>query len=96
MEEHDFDEQDLPPAPDKIGLASVKKARWVLVVLVVVVLVVLVVFVGSRRSLAGLKSSGRPVGRISTWWRPPKLPWSRVMTKNPNFFTTIYTTTISM
>ena len=32
-----------------------------------VVLVVLVVFVGSRRSLAGLKSSGRSVGRISTW-----------------------------
>ena len=46
-----------------------------------VVLVVLVVFVGSRRSLAGLESSGRSVGRISTWWRPPKLPWSRVMTK---------------
>ena len=34
----------------------------------VLVVVVLVVFVGSRRSLAGLKSSGRSVGRISTWW----------------------------
>ena len=42
----------------------------VLVVMVLVVLVVLVVFVGSRRSLAGLESSGRSVGRISTKWRP--------------------------
>merc|ERR1712078_609648 len=64
------------------AIRSKLNSRGVLVVLVVVVvLVVLVVFVGSRRSLAGLESSGRPVGRISTWWRPQKLPWSRVMTK---------------
>ena len=53
-------------------------------------------FLGSRRSLAGVKISGRSVGRISTWWRPPKLPWSRVMTKKTPNFTTIYTTTISI
>ena len=40
-------------------------------------------FLGSRRSLAGFKSSGRSVGKISTRRRRPKLPWSRVMTKKP-------------
>ena len=45
------------------NLRSKLNSRGVLVVLVVVVLVVLVVFVGSRRSLAGLKSSGRSAGK---------------------------------
>ena len=31
--------------------------------------------------LEGWKSSGRPVGKMSTKWRPSKPPWSRVMTK---------------
>ena len=53
-------------------------------------------FLSCRRSLAGLKSSGRPIGTISTNFRQNPSGGFRAMTKKPSNFTTINTTTISM
>ena len=52
------------------------------------------VFLSFRRSLEVFKSSGRPVGRISTQWRTSKLPWSRVMTKKSKKLTSTKATSM--
>ena len=48
------------------------------------------------RSVEGLESSGRPVGFISTKWRPSNLPWSRVMTEKPKKLTSKKVTSIKV
>ena len=53
-------------------------------------------FLSSRRSLEGLKSSGRLVGRISTYFRQKRFGGFRAMIKNAKKLTTKKATTINM
>ena len=53
-------------------------------------------FLSSRRSLEGLKSSGRLVGRISTYFRQKRFGGFRAMIKNAKKVTTKKATTINM